>query len=110
MQNYLTKKRNMRSGFKQKKGFIALIIIVLVFIISAVVMWLWNTVLLEVIGVKEVTYWQAMGILVLSRILFGRFGNQNRSSFTKKGVKDEFSDLSIEEKMVLKQKWKDSKD
>lgn len=34
---------------------------------------LWNGVLIEVAGVKAITYWQALGLLVLAKILFGGF-------------------------------------
>ena len=34
---------------------------------------LWNGVLAEVVGVKTITYWQALGLLVLSKILLGGF-------------------------------------
>jgi hypothetical protein len=34
---------------------------------------LWNGVLVNVLGVKIITFWQALGILVLARILFGGF-------------------------------------
>ena len=34
---------------------------------------LWNGVLVDVLGVKVITYWQALGLLVLSKILFGGF-------------------------------------
>lgn len=34
---------------------------------------LWNGVLADVLGVKVITFWQALGILVLARILFGGF-------------------------------------
>jgi hypothetical protein len=34
---------------------------------------LWNGVLTDVLDVKAITYWQALGILVLARILFGGF-------------------------------------
>ena len=34
---------------------------------------LWNGVLTEVVGVKAITYWQALGLLVLARILVGGF-------------------------------------
>lgn len=46
-------------------GFLALF--------SFAVFELWNHVLADVIGVKTITYWQALGILVLARILFGGF-------------------------------------
>lgn len=34
---------------------------------------LWNCVLVDVLAVKAITYWQALGILVLAKILFGGF-------------------------------------
>ena len=34
---------------------------------------LWNGILVDVLGVKAITFWQALGILVLARILFGGF-------------------------------------
>lgn len=34
---------------------------------------LWNCVLVDVLAVKTITYWQALGLLVLAKILFGGF-------------------------------------
>jgi hypothetical protein len=34
---------------------------------------LWNGILTDVLSLKAITYWQALGILVLARILFGGF-------------------------------------
>jgi hypothetical protein len=39
-----------------------------------IVKFLWNAVLPPVLGLKAITFWQAVGILALSRILFGRLG------------------------------------
>ena len=33
--------------------------------------WIWNAVVPEVFGFKRITFWQAVGILVLASILFG---------------------------------------
>lgn len=35
---------------------------------------LWNALLPELFGWRAVTFWQALGLLVLCRILFGGFG------------------------------------
>lgn len=35
---------------------------------------LWNTLMPEIFGLHQISFWQALGLLVLSRILFGRFG------------------------------------
>jgi hypothetical protein len=39
-----------------------------------VVSWLWNALLPSLFGLPAVTFWQALGLLALSRILFGGFG------------------------------------
>jgi hypothetical protein len=38
-----------------------------------VVMQLWNWLMPALFGLKVITYWQALGLLVLSKILFGGF-------------------------------------
>jgi hypothetical protein len=39
---------------------------------------LWNGVVSDVLGVKTITYWQALGLLVLCKILFGGFPGRGR--------------------------------
>jgi len=51
--------------------FIPLIVLAVVALLAWAVYGLWNGVLIDVLGVKAVTYWQALGILVLAKILFG---------------------------------------
>jgi hypothetical protein len=43
---------------------------------GASVQWLWNTLMPELFGLHQVTFWQALGLLALSRILFGGFGGR----------------------------------
>ena len=52
-----------------------------------VVLQLWNWLLPHLFGLPLITFWQALGILVLSRILFGGFGFQgggSRSNFRRR--------------------------
>lgn len=44
-----------------------------------VVRWLWNTLLPPLFGLPPVTFWQALGLLALCRILFGGFAMQGGS-------------------------------
>ena len=37
--------------------------------VTALVMWLWNLLVPAIIGWKAVTYWQALGLLVLTNLL-----------------------------------------
>ena len=45
---------------------------------------LWNWLLPPLLGAHTVTFWQALGILALSRILFGGFGGGGRHSGGKR--------------------------
>lgn len=56
-----------------RKPFFLLFILAF-FLVGWVVMLLWNAILPELLGVKDIRYGQALGLLVLCRILFGSFG------------------------------------
>lgn len=95
------------------KGKIAICIIggvVMFLAVSGIVMWLWNLLLPEIVGVKAITFWQAMGILVLSKILFGGFGGKGgkgwqRNKFER--LKQEgMNGMSDEERERFKEMWR----
>jgi hypothetical protein len=54
--------------------------VLFVFIGGEIVMRLWNWLLPPLFGWHELTFWQALGMLVLCRILFGGFGSSSRHS------------------------------
>lgn len=66
---------------RKKTWIIALIAppatVLFVWLFGEIVMHLWNWLLPTLFGWKTVTFWQALGLLVLSRILFGGFGHHN---------------------------------
>jgi len=79
--------------------------------ISAVVMLLWNWILPSISSLQPLTYWQSMGLLALSRILFGsfHFGNHHsmhRQRFNHPELKDKFMEMDAEEKQQFKEHWK----
>lgn len=49
-------------------------IVIFTFIGGEVVMLLWNWLAPALFGFREITFWQAIGLLALCRILFGGFG------------------------------------
>jgi hypothetical protein len=55
-------------------------VVVFAFIGGQLVRLLWNWLLPSLAGLPEITFWQALGILALSRILVGGFGMHGRSS------------------------------
>ncbi len=97
-------------GFKKDLLFFVLFIAAgLAF--SAIVMALWNAILPAVIGVKTITFLQAIGILLLSKILFGGFGrrggwNGGRRSPWKDKMQEKFANMTPEEREKFKAEWK----
>ena len=51
-------------------------ITIFIFLGGKLVQWLWNWLLPPLFGFPMVTYWQALGLLALSRILFGSWGGR----------------------------------
>lgn len=79
-------------------------------LLGYVVMFLWNHVLTAVTNVRPVDYWQAVGILVLSKILFGGFRGKKwgRGGYQhwKNKWSEKWRDMSPEEREKIKQEWR----
>jgi Ca2+/H+ antiporter, TMEM165/GDT1 family len=65
--------QNGKRSWIVKAIFIPIAIAAGVLIFGGAVMLLWNAILPGVLGISTITFWQALGILVLSKILFGGF-------------------------------------
>ena len=69
-----------------------------------VVMHLWNWLLPMLFGWRTVTFWQALGLLVLCRILFGGWGGGgNDHSRSKRSKADQWDALTPEERERFRQ-------
>lgn len=44
-----------------------------------IVKWLWNWLMPALFGLGVITYWQAFGIVLLAKLLFGGFGGHHKS-------------------------------
>ncbi|SDM15694.1 hypothetical protein [Kriegella aquimaris] len=65
----------VKAAFKILFAIIAVIIFAL--LLGYGIMWLWNWLIPDLFGLTTINYWQAVGILVLAKILFGGLGNHN---------------------------------
>lgn len=68
-----------------------------------VVMQLWNWLLPTLFGWPQVTFWQALGILALSRILFGGFGGHSSGRSWRRHKSGRAEHLTPEERERLRQ-------
>ncbi|MBI1782430.1 MAG: hypothetical protein HYR66_13875 [Sphingobacteriales bacterium] len=90
--------------------FFGLIGIAALFGFSAIVMLLWNAILPSLLHVGVLGYWQAMGLLVLSKILFGSMGPGGPRRGRHWGgppyhLREKFMNMSEEEKTAFKEHW-----
>lgn len=80
-----------------------------VFVFGAIVMLLWNNVLAPVVHISTITFWQALGILVLSKILFGGFrggGWGSRRSYWRQRMMQKWDNMTPEEREKFKNEWR----
>jgi len=86
-------------------------------VFGIVVKLLWNWLMPAIFGLGEISYWQAFGIVILSKLLFGAFGHRHKdhsNHFHKKftGWKEDFRADKKEDEMIegwkhYKQYWRD---
>ncbi len=105
----------MRKQFFVKKA-IAILVFVSAFIVglSFAVMALWNNILVQVLHVSTISFWQALGIFGLAKILFGGFpgprgrwgGGHGRWKQMGEGMKEKWMNMTPEEREKFKHEWK----
>jgi Ca2+/H+ antiporter, TMEM165/GDT1 family len=92
--------------------FIPLFALAFIVPLSFIIMALWNNILVAVLNVKVINFWQALGLFALSKILFGGF--PGRPGWTGHGrrrremeeLRSKWYNLSPEERKDFKQNLK----
>ena len=79
------------------------IVLVAVTVFSAGVMWLWNGLMPAIFGLHAITFWQALGLLVLSKILFGGFrGRPDFGGRWRRRMLERWEQMTPEEREKLR--------
>jgi hypothetical protein len=97
----------MKHGFKGRKLFFIIPFALLgLAVFTEILMLLWNNVLVQVVHVSAVSFWQALGLLVLSKILFGGFrgAHWGRSQW-KRNMMQRWDNMTPEEKDKFRGEW-----
>ncbi len=102
--NYERKHINIR----KRRALFAFFGPLLILLLGAVVMWLWNAILPQVLVVNRINYWQALGLFLLCRILFGGFGFKGRSGRFEGGEnwRNKWQNMTEEERKNFKDRWR----
>ncbi|HVM89779.1 MAG TPA: hypothetical protein VMT76_16450 [Puia sp.] len=97
----------MRRRFNERKFLMILpMILIGIAVFGGLVMLLWNNVLAVVLHISTVTFWQALGILALSKILFGGFRGAHWGRHKwKQGMVQRWENMTPEEREKFQQEW-----
>ena len=81
--------------------------VVFVTIGGEIVLHLWNWLLPPIFGWRQITFWQALGLLALCRILFGGFGlHGSGRSNVRRRMEERWEHMTPEERERLRQSWR----
>jgi hypothetical protein len=80
--------------------------LVIATVLSFIVMQLWNHLLPEVVGARTITFWQAFGLLILSKILFGGFRRPGPLPWAwKRRMAERWDKMTPEEREKFRAGW-----
>ncbi len=97
----------MRKNYVLRAVKFALIVILCIAVLAGlgfVVKGLWNWLMPALFSLKSIGYWQAVGIIVLSRLLFGGIGRSGgRGRYGRRGMKERCAEMTPEEREKFRQ-------
>ena len=86
--------------YRRRRFFFAPLILVVLAAFSVLIMALWNVLMPVIFHLPVINFWQAAGLLILSRLLFG-IGKPSRSwpgNYWKNELRNKISKMSPEER------------
>jgi hypothetical protein len=80
-------------------------------VFTAATMYLWNWLVPALFHGPVIEFWQALGLLILGRLLFGGFGHGHRGHckgrhYWRKHWQEKMANMTPEEREELRRKWR----
>ena len=85
-------------------GFIMLGIIGIA-IFGGIVMLLWNALMPEIFHLPLITFWQALGLLILAKILFSGFRGGPKGRWKRDSLREGWAKMTPEQQERFRQEW-----
>lgn len=82
---------------------IALIVAIGATALGFIVMALWNALMPDIFALRPISFWQALGLLVLSKILFGGFRPGGGHPGWRRRMRERWERMTPEEREKFKQ-------
>lgn len=94
-------------GFNKGKkvGFIIASVLIIASLLTGVIMLLWNWLMPELFGLAEITFWQALGVLLLSKLLFGGWMHKKRCNGCHSQSTTNWKQMNPDDKQSMKEKF-----
>jgi hypothetical protein len=97
---------NMNKRFWPLKALgILLLVIIGVLAFGSIVMVLWNALMPEIFHLPLITFWQALGIFALAKILFGGFRGGPKARWKRDSLKEGWAKMTPEQQEKFSQEW-----
>jgi H+/Cl- antiporter ClcA len=111
MMNFIYKEVAMKSWWFWKASKFLVVALLGAFVLGTVVMVLWNALIPDLFKGPTVTFWQAIGLLVLSHILLRgwgrwRYANGWRHDRWKHRMEEKLAAMTPEEREKYKEEWR----
>jgi len=97
----------MKRFILKKVAAVVLLAPVAFALIGYVVMALWNWLMPEIFGLKLISFWQALGLLLLSKLLFGSVRAKWGGNGFKEKVQQKIDCMTPEERENFKEKMRE---
>jgi hypothetical protein len=79
------------------------LVVLFVALFGFVVMGLWNWLMPALFGLKTIGYWQALGLFILSKILFGGFRGAGPGGYSRRRIRERLEQMTPEERERFRQ-------
>jgi hypothetical protein len=87
------------NSFRAVKAIKVLLCIMVVALIAGfVVKGLWNALMPEIFGLHALTFWQALGLLLLTKLLFGGFHRHSGGGLWRSRIRERWEKMTPEER------------
>jgi len=81
--------------------------IVAMAVFGFVVLGLWNWLMPSIFGLRQISFWQALGLVILSKIFFGSFHSHNGRRRSWRRMRERWEQMTPEEREKLRERFGD---
>lgn len=96
----------MKRRFRIRKviGILCMAIIGVLFI-GGIVMLLWNALMPDIFHLREINFWQALGLFILAKLFFSGFRGGPRFKNKRDNLREAWTKMTPEQQEKFRQEW-----